>query len=67
LKRHFGREFRSKTEFEKISRLLPHRPVLRQIAASLPHKPYRWRAPTLMIENIEKRVIHRTIPSSPFL
>src|SRR5262249_7154518 len=67
LKCHFSRKFRTKTELEKISRLLPYHPVFGQIAARLPHQPYGRRTPTLVVENIEKRFVHRVVPASPCL
>src|SRR5215831_17230225 len=61
LKRHFSRKFWIKAELEKISRLFPHCPVFRQVANGLPHQPYGRRTTTLVIEDIEKRFIHRMI------
>jgi len=67
LKRHLGRKFWTKTQLKKVSRLFPYHPVLRQIAAGLPHEPYGRRTPTLVIKDIEKRFVHRVIPALPFL
>jgi hypothetical protein len=65
LKRHFSRKFRIKAKLEKISRLFPHCPVFRQVAAGLPHQPGGRRTTTLMIEDVKKRFTHRMVQVGP--
>ena len=45
LQRHLGGELRRETQIEETAGLLAHRPILRQIAAGLPHQPDRRRLP----------------------
>src|SRR4030095_1826914 len=61
LKRCFGRQFGSEAKFEKVSCLLPHCSIFRQIAPGLPHQPYWWWTTTFTIEHVEEGLIHRVI------
>ncbi len=68
LQRHFGRQLGRKTEVEETAGLPRDRPILRKIAAGLPHHPDRRRASTLADSSTSSSgFVHRAIPLSPFL
>ena len=58
LQSHFRGEFGIEAKLEKAARPRPHRAVFRQIAAGLPHQPYRRYRLSVAGQDSQQRLVH---------